>query len=104
MRYLHPDHPERAVRLAYCQNLHAAEDLDQLFDGLRRVTLPLRERLASGRSFGVGMYLPAALIEQLVVEQGESGRVELRAFLSDHGLDPFTYTTPSPSRGSRPTA
>ena len=91
MRFLHPDHPERAVRLAYCLNLHAAENLEQLLDGMRRVTLPLRERLAAGRPFGVGMYFPGALVESLVHEQGATQREHLRAFLSDHGLDPFTY-------------
>jgi hypothetical protein len=91
MRYLHPDHPERAVRLAYCLNLHAAEDLAQLLDGMRRVTLPLRERLAPGRDFGVGMYLPGRLVELLVSDGGEAGREELRSFLTDHALDPFTF-------------
>jgi len=91
MRFLHPEHPGRAVRLAYCLNLHPADTLEGLLEGLRTITLPLRQRLAPGREFGVGMYAPATLVERLVARDSRRPRDELRGFLREHGLDPFTW-------------
>ena len=79
----------QTVRLAYCLNLHPGETPAEIIAGLRAVTLPLRERLAPGRVFGVGMYAPAAAAAELAHDAVASG--ELAAFLSDHGLDPFTW-------------
>ena len=89
MLFRHPAHPDRAVRLAYCLNLHPAETLDGLLDGLRRITIPLRERLAPGKPFGVGMYLPARLAHDLAYDPRKL--VRLGAILVEAGLDPFTY-------------
>lgn len=82
-------HPGRAVRLAYCMNLHAAETLDELIANMQRITLPLRERLAPGAEFGVGMYLPAKLARELASDAAQLAR--LKRFLDEHALDPFTY-------------
>ena len=84
-----PDHPGRAVRLAYCLNLHPGETPAELRRGLAEVTVPLRERLAPGREFGVGMYVPAAAAATLAHDANQ--RAELAAFLAEHGLDPFTW-------------
>jgi hypothetical protein len=88
MRFSHPDLPGRSVRLAYCLNLHPADTLAGLLEGLRTITLPLRERIAPGRTFGVGMYAPAALAAELA--RGEAWQ-PLKAFLDEHDLDPFTW-------------
>jgi sugar phosphate isomerase/epimerase len=88
MRFQNPAHPGRSVRLAYCLNLHPADTLAGLFEGLRTITLPLRERLASGRAFGVGMYVPGALAAEL--ERADDWRA-LKGFLEEHDLDPFTW-------------
>jgi hypothetical protein len=88
MRFSHPDRPGRSVRLSYCQNLHPADTLEGLLAGLRTITLPLRERLAPGRTFGVGMYAPAKLALEL--ERDEAWR-PLKAFLDEHDLDAFTW-------------
>lgn len=82
-------HPGKAVRLGYCMNLHAAETLDELIANMQRITLPLRERLAPGSEFGVGMYLPANLARELANNSSQLAR--LKHFLDEHGLDPFTY-------------
>ncbi len=81
--------PGKAVRLAYCLNLHPADTLDGFIDGVRKITLPLRDRLAPGKEFGVGMYLPAKLASVLVADARQLAR--LKAFLDDNALDPFTY-------------
>jgi sugar phosphate isomerase/epimerase len=77
--------------LAYCLNLHAAADFEATLAGLRAITLPLRDRLADGRPFGVGVYLPAAVAGLLASPAGERDLDELAAFLAAEGLDPFTF-------------
>jgi len=89
--WTHPERPGRGVRLAYCLNLHAAEDLAGTLAGLRAITLPLRERLGAGDGFGVGMYIPAALAQRLAAPDGARELAQLSAVLAGEGLDPFTY-------------
>jgi len=82
-------HPGKSVRLAYCMNLHAAETLPELLENMQRITLPLRERLAKDREFGVGMYLPAVLAHELANHPAKLA--QLKRFLDEHALDPFTF-------------
>lgn len=89
MRFTHPHQPGRAVRLAYCLNVHPADSVAGAIEGMRTITLPLRERLACTSEFGVGMYLPATAADELCRDLG--ARAQLRHFLVEHGLDPFTY-------------
>jgi len=90
MRFVNPALPGRAVRLAYCLNLHPADTLEGLLEGLRTITLPLKERIAQGKEFGVGMYVPASLVPKLWGE--ETGRNRpLAALFAQHDLDPFTW-------------
>ncbi len=91
MLWRHPAHDGRAVRLAYCLNLHSGETPHEILAGLRAVTLPLRERIAAGRIFGVGLYIPASAAARLAVGVHNPAREELRALLNEHGLDPFTW-------------
>lgn len=91
MLWKHNDHPDREVHLAYCLNLHAAEEFGELLQGMREVTLPLKERLAEGRPFGVGMYLAAPLASELTGPMGQAKLDELIEFLRENQLDPFTY-------------
>jgi hypothetical protein len=96
MLHEHPDHPGRRVRLAYCLNLHPAEDLEQTLAGMRAITLPLRDRLARKDAraralFGAGLYLPAAVARRLASAAGEDDLERLAVFVAESGLDPFTY-------------
>ena len=92
MLFDHPDLPGRQVRLAYCLNLHPAEDLDGVMDGMRRYTLPLSERLAGpGRVFGVGVWLPASVAIGLTQSYGAGELDAFTGFLCDHDLDAFTF-------------
>ena len=92
MLWRHPDHQESRIRLGYCLNVHPAGDLGELLEGMRSITLPLKERLArKGEAFGAGMYLTAALARHLVSEQGASDLERLDDFLRSNDLDPFTY-------------
>lgn len=92
MRFEHPAHPGRAVRLAYCLNLHPAEDLDGFLDGLRTITLPLAARLDPARAsggFGIGPWLPARVAHALASDA--DALASLTGFLAEHQLDPFTF-------------
>ena len=92
MLLLHRDHPQRAVRLGYCTNVHAGDDtFGAVLEGLESVTLALRERLAPGRPFGIGMYLPAEVALPMAEGNENREREYLTEFLSDHGLDAFTW-------------
>jgi len=79
------------VRLAYCMNLHAGESVEEIRRGIESITLPLRERLAPGAPFGIGMYLPAPLAASLARDlQGEAIGA-LADFLAEEALEPFTW-------------
>lgn len=54
MRFRHPD--GTLVHLAYCTNVHPAEDIDGVVDQLDRYAVPIRERLRTGR-LGLGLWL-----------------------------------------------
>src|SRR5262252_10667707 len=91
MNWLDAKRGGRRARLAYCLNLHAADTLDDTIAGIRSVTLPLRERLARGRRFGVGLYLPASVALPLASPAGARDLERLAGFLTEHALDPFTF-------------
>ena len=86
MRWHHPEQPGRSLRLAYCLNLHPAEDLAGVRAGLERVTRPLAQRLGEGRPFGVGPWLPARVARELAQSPGAAAEL----FPADE-LDAFTY-------------
>ncbi|MGH9003406.1 MAG: metabolite traffic protein EboE, partial [Acidimicrobiia bacterium] len=56
MRFRHDD--GSVVHLAYCTNVHPAEDLDGLLDRLGRIAAPVRAALDTP-VLGVGLWLPA---------------------------------------------
>jgi len=85
MRMRHPD--GSTVHLAYCANVHAAEDLDSLLDSLRRYAGPVRERLGVPR-LGVGLWLAAPVAEALGHDPSAIDR--LRATLARHGVEVVT--------------
>lgn len=94
MRFTHPAHPGKSVRLAYCLNVHPATDIAGVVGGIEQITVPLRERLAPGRDFGVGLYLPAALFAAGAGPERESGPTlaeRLGQLCARHRLDPFTF-------------
>ncbi len=91
MRFHHPQRQGRALRLGYCMNLAPADTATGVRKALTELALPLRERLGCTGVFGVGLYLPGSLAQHLDSEMGRRECGELAAFLSDSGLDAFTF-------------
>ncbi len=100
MRFTHGAHPGKALRLGYCLNVHPAATLQAVVSGIETITLPLRERLAPGSPFGVGMYLPARAfgVPSDFADGGLDSRAAARQALTAlgplferHALDAFTF-------------
>ncbi|RRO17032.1 xylose isomerase [Saccharopolyspora rhizosphaerae] len=84
MRFTH--HDGTRIHLAYCTNVHPAEDLDGLLRQLRTFGGGVRAELGVER-LGVGLWLPAPLAAHLVAHP-DLGR--LRATLAACGLEVVT--------------
>ncbi|MEO8561224.1 MAG: metabolite traffic protein EboE [bacterium] len=79
--------PTSLTHLTYCTNIHPGETWNEVRANLVRYLVPVRERFAPGKPFGVGLRLSAesawALGEPEALE-------ELRDFLRTHDLYVFT--------------
>ncbi|MFI6358684.1 metabolite traffic protein EboE [Streptomyces sp. NPDC050743] len=85
MRLLHPD--GTVVHLAYCTNVHPAEDLDGVLAQLARHAEPVRERLGVP-VLGLGLWLARDAAAALAADDGAVGR--LRRELTARGLEVVT--------------
>ncbi|MBB5939746.1 metabolite traffic protein EboE [Streptomyces zagrosensis] len=85
MRLRHPD--GTTVHLAYCTNVHPAEDLDGILRQLATYAAPVRERLGAP-VLGVGLWLPYQVVGELTHDAAALDR--LRDALSAHGLEVVT--------------
>ncbi|HEX7981029.1 MAG TPA: metabolite traffic protein EboE [Gemmatimonadaceae bacterium] len=76
-----------SVHLSYCTNIHPGESWPEVRANLERYLVPVRERVAAGRPFGVGLRLSGEAARALATPQVLD---ELRAFLAEHDLYVFT--------------
>jgi hypothetical protein len=76
-----------SVHLSYCTNIHPGESWPEVRANLERYLVPVRERVAPGRPFGVGLRLSAESARALAAPGTLD---ELRAFLDAHDLYVFT--------------
>ena len=88
MRFRHPD--GSLIHLAYCSNVHPAEDLEGIHAQLRRFSGPVREHLGVDR-LAVGLWLPAVAAAQLAAKSDEIDA--LRAVLDEQGLEVVTLNS-----------
>jgi sugar phosphate isomerase/epimerase len=86
MRFRHRD--GALVHLAYCTNVHPAEDLDGVLAQLSAFAEPVRERLGVP-CLGVGLWLSADLAATLADDPSAVRR--LRAELAARGLEVVTF-------------
>jgi sugar phosphate isomerase/epimerase len=93
MRFRHRD--GTAVHLAYCTNVHPAEDGDAFLAQVGDFGAAVRARLGADR-LGLGLWLPAPLAARLARDPAELAR--LRATLERHRLEVVTLNA-FPYRG-----
>ena len=85
MRFRHAD--GTIVHVAYCTNVHQAEDLQGVLDQLARFGEPVRERLNADR-LGLGLWLARPVATELIADPQALRR--LRTELSARGLEVVT--------------
>ncbi|MFD3840220.1 metabolite traffic protein EboE [Streptomyces sp. NPDC058642] len=85
MRFGHPD--GTTVHLAYCSNVHQAEDLDGVVDQLAAYAEPVREALGADL-LGIGLWLARDVVTELSAAPDAVRR--LRAELTARGLETVT--------------
>ncbi|WP_417803264.1 metabolite traffic protein EboE [Streptomyces xiangluensis] len=85
MRLRHPD--GTPIHLAYCSNVHQAEDLDGVLAQLAAYAEPVRERLGVDR-LGIGLWLARDVVTELVGDGRALAR--LKDELSLRGLETVT--------------
>ncbi len=76
------------VHLAYCSNVHPAEDVNGVISQLSRFAAPLRETLDVPR-LGVGLWLAAPVATALL--ENTSSLDRLRSTLGEHDLEVVTF-------------
>jgi sugar phosphate isomerase/epimerase len=86
MRFRHP--AGSVVHLAYCSNVHPAEDVNGVISQLSRFAAPLRETLDVPR-LGVGLWLAAPAAAALLEDTSSLDR--LRSALGEHNLEVVTF-------------
>jgi sugar phosphate isomerase/epimerase len=74
-------------QLTYCTNIHPGNGWEEVFDNLRRYAPALRERLASGEPFGIGLRLSGQESSELLQKEHLQ---QFRSFLDEHELYVFT--------------
>lgn len=86
MRLRHPD--GSTVHLAYCTNVHPAEDLAGVVGQLDRFAVPVREELGVD-VLGLGLWLAAPVASALATDRDL--RMKLRRELTARGLETVTF-------------
>ncbi len=79
--------PTRSTHLTYCLNVHPGEDWDDNLSAIQTHALAVRDRVAPGQPFGLGLRLSCGAAHSLA----EPARLAaFQAFLRDNGLYVFT--------------
>jgi len=74
--------------LTYCLNIHPGETWEANFAAIRDKATAVRQRVAPGRRFGLGLRLGRQAADELTGRRGALG--DFRRFLADEGLYVFT--------------
>jgi sugar phosphate isomerase/epimerase len=74
--------------LTYCTNIHPGERWAEVRENLARYVLPVRQRVAPGEPFGLGLRLSGRATRELA--GAEDQIQDLVTFLDEHGMYIFT--------------
>lgn len=85
VRFRHSD--GTTVHVAYCTNVHAAENMAGVLDQLRRFGEPVRKRLGVDR-LGLGLWLARPVASELLADR--AALAKLRSELGSRGLEVVT--------------
>jgi hypothetical protein len=75
------------IHLAYCTNVHRGENWDETFAALERHVLPVRRRVALGRSYAIGLRLGQRAAVEL---SRPAALLAFQRWLEAHGCYVFT--------------
>ena len=89
MRLEHPARPDQSVRLGYCLNVHPAETLAGVLQGLHDTAAPVARAMGGAAPFGVGPWFAGPLAARLAGDR--SALASLRDVLIEEHLMPFTF-------------
>ena len=53
------------IHLGYCTNIHRGETWEETWRGLKEYTLRVKERVAEGKPYGIGLRLSAQAAQEL---------------------------------------
>ena len=76
-----------SAHLTYCLNVHPGESLDEAVAAIRDHAVPVRERVAPGQRFGLGLRISNRASLELAAADRLSG---LKAVMDEHNLYAFT--------------
>ncbi|MEM9914395.1 MAG: metabolite traffic protein EboE [Planctomycetota bacterium] len=74
--------------LGYCTNVHAGATFAEVKANLERYALPVKERVSPDRPMGVGLWLSAEAMQEVVTQNLTT---DFKAWLEQRGLLPYTF-------------
>ncbi|MEI8242791.1 MAG: metabolite traffic protein EboE [bacterium] len=80
-------HNHSSAHLTYCLNVHPGETLGDVFAAIRGHAVPIRELVAPGQRFGLGLRIAGAASQEL---EAADRMAELQALLAEQNLYAFT--------------
>jgi sugar phosphate isomerase/epimerase len=78
---------DNQYHLTYCTNIHPGESWEEVFRNLKSYTVPLKNKIADGNSFGIGLRLSDLASQQLLADNNLAG---FKHWLSKNNLYVFT--------------
>jgi hypothetical protein len=75
------------LHLAYCTNIHRGETWPETFESLKKYTLAVRERVAAGKPYAIGLRLGQRAAQEL---SARSALLEFRRWLEQNDCYVFT--------------
>ena len=75
------------IHLGYCTNIHRGETWEETFRGLQDYTLRVKERVADGKPYGIGLRLSEQAVRQL---KADSELIQFKRWLDKNDCYVFT--------------